>query len=927
MFPQHKRVAQLLRETFGQGDKQRQQSSTSPDSGSGATSQPGQSFSQESGETETEGEPLPETDIGTGSQQRRKRGRPKKKLNPSASRGAARLLVDSDKPLKQIEEAFDEYDGPGRLWLRGFWKEISEGVRGSRPGLKWLRFHNTGSIRSHDVEDDGDDEEGHEGPSRPTAVDGRTDVAMDARNAAIEDTKSGINNTHNDTMNESTHASDPFWTELEPTYGLTDFALDNVNAYRPELLHHTGQGFTSSDPDLVLGPNSASNTSRPTDEGESQQTRDGQQKSSVKIAGRGQAQNTSVQFSIDPTPVQERGQKNTNRNCGGLGNKLKRKRRSTSLSLSKIGIYLDGGKKGRNYDIAKKNTISSALSSKLKDANSEFKTYYHRPSHLHINYVPPTPSTFPSHPSALFRSDRNLFPPEAVVIRALRHAWSHGEDDLKVRDTLEEKLPTTKEERRVFVNRKDNNGTSPLHLAVAYGYPHTCTFLMEHGADHDVYTNKVTSISEFAEPALRLTGNDHQLYFRIYYSRSWVKAGLAPPVGPRSNAGRQIRQPNQQPKLNQARAGDQRSHLARTESDRVGGIATSSSNADDGLIDTNQRQPSFTKEYTASPTTLLARKKHSLPFSGDDQSVTEYNGLNATPAVLDPSSAHFTAQPYTASTATAAPIAPRPSLTDYNNLSFLLQDPYSISGRESEDKRFTSGFGRESDSTRAFNLAQQQPNFANQYPPPQPQPVVQPSVSQGGHQWIPSDVTLPPQPTMQASSTANSQYENTMPAQAGFRSRNVPIGGMGNNFQFNEQGFPRIPPNYNQGNYSQPPTNDQGSSVPRSHNWRQPHVYDAFPNQRPPYVPPAMQQQGNPLEAPLPIPISAYHSDYPIQYPASGVTNSNVTIFPWRCPFGVAGCNGYNLGTTSYDELSLTGHSLRTCEGCFNARLYDIGNP
>ena len=229
----------------------------------------------------------------------------------------------------------------------------------------------------------------------------------------------------------------------------------------------------------------------------------------------------------------------------------KRKRRGSSFSLTRVALCLDGKRQGVCYHLAKccsisRSTIASRLSStfsarRIRTNDSEFKQYYANPgmrntrqASLDISRTStdslPTPCTFEQSPEG----------PESVAIAFLIEAYIQDLSDIDVESRIKGTLPARENERKNFVNASDNRGVSPLHLAVAYGYPGTCALLMENGADPKALTLKGTAIPDFAKPAERLAGRspDLSLYTRVLHCRMFVREGEQPLAAGRLSRGK-----------------------------------------------------------------------------------------------------------------------------------------------------------------------------------------------------------------------------------------------------------------------------------------------------------------------------------------------------------------------------------------------------
>lgn len=319
--------------------------------------------------------------------------------------------------------------------------------------------------------------------------------------------------------------------------------------------------------------------------------------------------------------------------AGDMSNYPKRKRkgkplrRGTSLSLSRMALWLDGGIEGRHYQIAKRNTISR----KMSTATSEFNMFYRAPTQTTTPAL--TTSTKPLLGGILPVQSRKTLSPEAVAVNLLTEAWierindtdakrrTENVYDFRARRRIERNLPKSLGERQTFVNASDELKVSPIHLAVAYGFPATCQLLVESGADVNTVTYKGSRIYDFADSAARRTGEDMALYFRILHCRRFVCAGEQPPV-PRklSDTEKAI---GKRKRLQTAEASPRPQETANV-GDTHSGVETGGHfgrrepfDAVDIPITTQQRRPSFATELTESPTLSAIHEQRSL-LSNED---------------------------------------------------------------------------------------------------------------------------------------------------------------------------------------------------------------------------------------------------------------------------------------------------------------------
>ena len=95
---------------------------------------------------------------------------------------------------------------------------------------------------------------------------------------------------------------------------------------------------------------------------------------------------------------------------------------------------------------------------------------------------------------------------------------------------LRQQIPDDPTIATIWVNKGDNNGTSALHLTVAYGLENSSNFLAKHDADFKARTKFNTTIGSFARPAQELAKSDRPLYHRIIKTREFIRRGQIPPV-------------------------------------------------------------------------------------------------------------------------------------------------------------------------------------------------------------------------------------------------------------------------------------------------------------------------------------------------------------------------------------------------------------
>ena len=432
------------------------------------------------------------------------RGRPKKRLNSSAKRGIIRLFVEMSKtPLLQITTAIEHINGHGKLWIRGLLEDVSD----------------TGPQSDHRL----------------------GDIRFEGENPTLQALEQEL-----------------FLRSDEPTTFSQYSSSDESNPRRKAPRRTTSHVFADvSDQQLVVqaasptsesprqdaqrGTVASDNTERAILTSPSMfQSTLGHSQSGPKATAVNQQglppRQTTIRFHNDQNALEHRDRRIPGDEADRKGGKIKgrrrgnAKRRGPSLTLTDVAMFLDGGIKGIHYQVAKVNTIRRRMSS----ATSEFNRFYRRPTNT-ITAPLPTPCPYPLSPSIRPVHSQNAPRPEAVATNVITAVWAEGLNDIDARKQLEAMLPIRQDELKTFVSAQDDLGASPLHLAVAYGYPHTCQLLLQNGADPNAKTHKGTSIYDFAESAARRTGEDLKLYFRILHCRKFVCGGRAPPAPRKSN--------------------------------------------------------------------------------------------------------------------------------------------------------------------------------------------------------------------------------------------------------------------------------------------------------------------------------------------------------------------------------------------------------
>lgn len=183
---------------------------------------------------------------------------------------------------------------------------------------------------------------------------------------------------------------------------------------------------------------------------------------------------------------------------------------------------------------------STNLSSARLPKSSTYIRYYDQPAENHTN----APKSFGVHvdsnADAAFGLD-TATNQGAVALLMISRMEDRSDSqvrnsqmrDAQVRDLLLKTLDSmaSDAEREHYVRLPDHRGVTALHLAVAYGYPATCSLLLDNKARHRAKTLQGESVAAFAKPAENAAGlDDLKLYYRIMLCRDRVRYGLRPPT-------------------------------------------------------------------------------------------------------------------------------------------------------------------------------------------------------------------------------------------------------------------------------------------------------------------------------------------------------------------------------------------------------------
>lgn len=562
------------------------------------------------------------------------RGRPKKRLNISAKRGIIRLFVETSKtPLRQITHAIEEIGGHGKLWVRGLLEDVSETGPNSDHCLGEVRF-------------DGDNPSFQQGEVRNITPGLRNSPAPEAPEHELslqldEPTRSQYSSS--DESNPRRKA--PRRTASRVFAKAANQDITGQDAYTTgipqQVASSNADASSSNHVPIKAFPSMSSSTwnhlpSRPKPPAMDQTT-------PPPVPGfvRFEDEHRAGPGRDGKYPVGGRDDKKAGNNNW---KRFRKPRRGPSLTLTDVAKFLDGGVKGIHYQVAKVNTIKRRMSS----ATSEFNRFYRSPTNTTTVHLPmPCPHPLPT--NILPTHSLNAPRPEAIATNVIATVWAEGLADIDARKQLEAMVPVRQDELQAFVSAQDDLGVSPLHLAVAYGYPHTCQLLLYHGADANAKTLKGTSVYDFAESAARLTGENLWLYFRILHCRKFVCAGQQPPAP--------IKSANFKKCAGKRKQGGEKGKLRGKPGRKVGDegglrIDTgamkqrdSNQNLSETLTtDLARPTPQWTSAYTDSPTPSIIRKHFSLPMSdeADDYNTPQLRQTRrSTAAVLVPNSLQY----------------------------------------------------------------------------------------------------------------------------------------------------------------------------------------------------------------------------------------------------------------------------------------------
>ena len=557
---------------------------------------------------------------------------------------------------------------------------------------------------------------------------------------------------------------------------------------------------------------------------------------------------------------------------------VRKRKLITSLTLTNMAKWLDGDKKGKHFRIAKERTVSihktSTISSrKARTAASEFGQFYHHPGPNQFNPLAPTISTIPS---TVF-ANHEIFPvrPEAVAANCLIDAWRHGLEDAVVSHRLETILPGRADERQSFVNAMDEFGASPLHLAVAYGYPRTCTFLLSHGADPEAVTNKGTNIFDFAEPAATLAGEDLRLYYRILQCRTFVREGQSPPAPKHPIYPEDEKRNRKRLKKGPAKGlfcPKKPLHDETTATQNT----TASTNANEPSTPATERTTSwYAWPYSESPRSSNFPRNHSVPSSNQPSMIT-LNALRRTTAAPPVPTLSF-AMPVTTLASHAMPNAVAtatsygPTIAPSNNTA----DPHD------------QWYGNRRMRYLTSNTQQLTSPIEHQVPRPVAGHPV--SVAQGSSQWRQTD---PESRSRYFAGSGRSHFDLGTSTHPDANLTSAATDFAQENFQDNRQYIHGPLSHTYQGPFTQPPISNMTTShltttagYPQTY-WHQP-------------APSPARSQPNGYGPPLPvgatfrqahvpsIPVAAHYAENPALYQAPS-TNTNEDS-PW-CVFSDPQC-------------------------------------
>ena len=444
----------------------------------------------------------------------RKRGRPKKGLNASAQRGLIRLFVDAwGTPIEQFAIALEQCGGYGRLWFRNFLQKVTGAGPGADHNFNLREIRYTGGPSPSQLDTDGSNVA--DGQSLADDIEQIPNVEILQRNANVGESPAPYSSADESKPSRKAprvrHESVNALPEGLSASIVWSGATRNAEEQSPGTTVHSTQAAATFDPQQMAIP-----TNRPFDR-----------------------PHAFVKFpeSLDQPPKLKRTKKKQcppnatevqGATAKGKRSRDKPPRRGTSISLTGMAHLLDGGKDdGTHYQIAKKNTIRRRMSSKF----SEFNIYYRTPTTGTMGSIPcpyPLPATI-----LPFHGAGHRFPAVQILMTVWlqqRRNTDSSQQDADARRQLTEALAAASVTQKIFVNTKDDLGVSPLHLAVAYGYPQVCQLLVEYKANTHAATKKGFSIADFAEDAARRAGEEMDLYFRILHCRRFVCEGASPPA-------------------------------------------------------------------------------------------------------------------------------------------------------------------------------------------------------------------------------------------------------------------------------------------------------------------------------------------------------------------------------------------------------------
>ena len=788
------------------------------------------------------------------------RGRPEVKLDQSAERGLVRLLVQAPATsIDRLAKALKLHGGPGRLWLRKFYENVTGAGR-----LNDFRLKRGDALREEEDEDGTVDR--RENWSGYVSLFASSETLERVRSSSIPHYDANTSSSALPVAAEQ--PSSPHRAMPQRKRNMPYLPVDATRVL-PAMSSVMTEGFEQTTPPIV--PESLHTDAFVSQENEARRISRGGQRAEVDANERIRPDEDGVQAQ-PRVDTQFTGQVPAERTPDGpkpgQASKNDRKRKLiTSLTLTNMAKWLDGGKKGTHFRVAKERTVSfhraaTSSSQRMRTATSEFGLFYHRPTPVSNDSAGSGTSPMPLGMSVAHGPP--TFRPEAVVVNCLIDAWKRSFEDDVVRDTLKNMLPERMDERKTFVNAVDGLGTSPLHLAVAYGYPHTCTFLLNHGANADAVTNMSTSIYDFAEPAESMAGGNIRLYYRILHCRTFVRVGQKPPAPKHPRYPEDEKRDRKKLKKGKAKGRSCHRKQVHVES-TIPGIMTATTHANEpSTRATEEVQSWYAWPRTESPRSSTFHRNRSVP-SKDQPSMITLNTLRRT---------------------TAAPPVPTLSfaLPAHAGASNTLPNAVATTcSYDSSDTRSTSTAGPHDQwygNRRMIHPAPktQQPTHLVGYQTRNTiAPYSQPAV-QGSSQW--QRTILDSRPTHFADFD-RSRLDLGPPAHPNENFTTGATDFAHGDFQHNRQDFHGSLSNTYRERYTQQPVSNTTTSYPaiagyQQSYWRQPE---------PPFIPnPPRMPDGTVRQQPLPaVPVAAHYGN-PALYQAPTTNSSQgAPEAPWFC--------------------------------------------